>query len=36
VSTALSGTTVGTLTIDGVEQSVLVRAVTVPGDLADL
>jgi hydrophobic/amphiphilic exporter-1 (mainly G- bacteria), HAE1 family len=35
-STALSGTTVGTVTIDGVEQSVLVRTRTVPGDLADL
>ncbi|HEX2289257.1 MAG TPA: efflux RND transporter permease subunit, partial [Pseudonocardiaceae bacterium] len=36
VSTALSGTTVGTLTIDGVEQSVRVRTGTAPGDLADL
>ncbi|MGH3835187.1 MAG: efflux RND transporter permease subunit [Pseudonocardiaceae bacterium] len=36
VSTALSGTTVGTLTIEGVEQSVLVRTGAAPGDLADL
>jgi HAE1 family hydrophobic/amphiphilic exporter-1 len=36
VSTALSGTTVGTLTIDEVEQSVLVRTGTAPANLADL
>jgi HAE1 family hydrophobic/amphiphilic exporter-1 len=36
VSTALSGTTVGALTIDGVEQSVLLRTGAAPADLADL
>ncbi|MGH3702791.1 MAG: efflux RND transporter permease subunit [Pseudonocardiaceae bacterium] len=36
VSTALRGSTAGTLTIDGAEQNVLVRAGTAPADLAAL